>query len=164
MAGIRLSAAPNDLRGLIYAINKMDKATSNELRNEVASISKWSAQGIIQSSYGAPMPAQTAIVASSVRAVRDRIPNVQVGGTRGRKTSNGTPAGVLVKGNEFGAYPTSKAGRFPNGGRRFPFRSPRKGAGNAGYWIYPELERQQPEITRRWKQAVDKVLDNWGKY
>ncbi|HSG53291.1 MAG TPA: hypothetical protein VLA40_14390, partial [Rheinheimera sp.] len=71
MAGIRLSAAPKDLRGLIYAINQMDKEASGELRNEVASISKWSAQGIIESSYQAPYPRQAAKVAATVRANRD---------------------------------------------------------------------------------------------
>lgn len=169
MAGIRLSAAPEDLRGLIYAINQMDKEANKNLKDEVASISKWSAQGIIASAYSAPMPAQAAIVASSVRANRDRIPNVTVGGTRGRKTRGsanraGVPAGVLLKGNEFGAYPTSEAGRFPNGGRRFPYRSPSRGRGNTGYWIFPELRSQQPEITRKWKQAVNKVLDNWSRF
>jgi hypothetical protein len=68
-------------------------------------------------------------------------------------------------GNEFGgernAYNSLSA--FPNGGYRFPARSPREGRGNAGYWIFPTLKTLQPEIRRRWKDAVDKVMDNWAR-
>lgn len=161
-------AAPNELRGLVLAIEKMDKQANKELKDEVKNISQWYAQELIQASYSAPMPAQAAIVASSIKYNRDRIPNVTIGGTRGRKTRGtrnkpGVSAGVLLKGNEFGAYPTSAAGAFPNGGRRFPYRSPQQGRGNAGYWIYPTLRRVQPELTRKWKTAVEKVLDNWKK-
>lgn len=152
MAGIRLSAAPNDLRGLIYAINKMDKEANTDLRNKVSSISKWSAQGIIESSYQAPYPAQAAKVAATVRANRDRIPSVTIGGNRSRY-SGGAVAGQTLFGTEFG----SRRG-FPNGGRRFAFKDYR------GLWIFKALREQQPEITRRWKQAVDEVLDNWSRY
>lgn len=151
-SGIRLSVAPKDLRGLIYAINQMDKEASTDLRNEVSSISKWSAQGIIESSYQAIYPEQAARVASTVRFNRDRIPNVTIGGNRGRY-SGGAVAGMTLFGSEFGAR-----GTFPNGGRRFPFKDKR------GLWIYKALRQMQPEITRRWKQAVDKVLDNWSKF
>lgn len=130
----------------------MDKEANTDLRNEVSSISKWSAQGIIASSYEAPYPDQAARVASTVRANRDRIPNVTIGGAKGRY-SGGAVAGMTLFGSEFGAR-----GTFPNGGRRFPFKDKR------GLWIYKALREMQPEITRRWKQAVDKVLDNWGKY
>lgn len=151
-SGIRLSVAPKDLRGLIYAINQMDKEASTDLRNQVASISKWSAQGIIASSYQAVYPEQAARVAFTVRANRDRIPNVTIGGYKGRY-SGGAVAGQTLFGSEFGAR-----GTFPNGGRRFPFKDRR------GLWIYKALREMQPEITRRWKQAVDKVLDNWSKF
>jgi hypothetical protein len=152
VAGIRLSAAPNELRGLIFAINKMDKEASGALRDDVASISRWTAQGIIASSYQAVYPKQAAIVASTVRPMRDRLPYVQIGGRRGQY-SGGAVAGQTLFGSEFGAR-----GRFPNGGRRFPLKD------YQGLWIFKALREMQPEITRRWKNSVDKVLDNWSKY
>ncbi|HSG53436.1 MAG TPA: hypothetical protein VLA40_15120, partial [Rheinheimera sp.] len=97
-------------------------------------------------------PRQAAKVAATVRANRDRIPNVTIGGNRSRY-SGGAVAGMTLFGTEFGAR-----GTFPNGGRRFPFKDYR------GLWIYKALREQQPEITRRWKQAVNKVLDNWGRF
>jgi hypothetical protein len=152
MAKSGIYAVPSDLRGLVYAMTKMDKEASGELRNEVASISRWSAQGIIEASYFTPFPKQTAIVASTVRPMKDRLPYVQIGGSRG-KYSGGAVAGVTMWGTEVGSYKG-----FPNGGRRFPYKDLR------GMWIFKALKDMQPEITRRWKRAVDNVLDNWGKF
>ena len=134
--GLSLSVAPDDLRGFVYAINQMDKEASGELRNEVSSISKWSAQGIIAASYDTPFPKQTAKVAATVRANRDRIPNVTIGGNRS-KYSGGAVAGQTLWGTEVGSYKG-----FPNGGRRFPYKDPR------GMWIYKALKEMQPEIGR----------------
>lgn len=153
-----------ELRDMLNDLKKMDNESQNQLKDEVSAISKWTAQGIIQKSYNAPMPAQAAIVAQTVKANRDRVPNVTIGGARGRKASGGASAGELLVGNEFGAYPTSKNGAFPNGGRRFPYRSEREGRGNAGYWIFPALREMQPEISKRWWNAADKIFRHWQRY
>lgn len=152
-----------EVRDLLSDLKKMDKESQTTLKDQVASISKWTAQGMIAKSYSAPMPKQAAIVASTVKARRDRLPYVSIGGSGGTKTSSGATAGELVIGNEFGAYPTSKAGAFPNGGRRFPYRSPREGRGNAGYWIFPALKEMQPEISRRWWKAAEDIFKQWQR-
>ena len=153
-----------DYRGLLKAISQMDKDSQGALKNDVQSISRWTAQGMVYASYGSPMPRQSAIVASTIKANKDRIPNVTIGGSRGR-ASGGANAGQLLFGNEFGSDRNKKgsAGSFPNGGYKFPDRSPRMGKGNAGYWIFPTLKDMQPEIRKRWEQAVIKVLDNWAR-
>ena len=154
-----------DLRGLLKVLNTMEKEAQHQLKDDVASISSWTATGIKQAAFGfSPMPRQAAIIAPTVRGNRDRIPNVTIGGSRGR-ASGGANAGILLYGNEFGgdrnAFGTKTT--FPNGGYKFPPRTPREGRGNRGYWIFPTLKAMQPEITRRWKNAVEKVLENWGK-
>lgn len=154
-----------DLRGLLSALNKMDDDSKKALKENVASISMWTAGAIKMAGYvGSPMPAQTAIVAATVRGNKDRIPNVTIGGSRGR-VSGGANAGVLLFGNEFGGSPDSRksVSGFPNGGYKFPARTPRVGRGNAGYWIFPTLKELQPEITRRWKEAVGKVYGEWSR-
>lgn len=154
-----------DLRGLLKALNKMDDDSKKALKEDVASISAWTAGAIKTAGFvGSPMPAQTAIVAQTVRGNKDRIPNVTIGGSRGR-ASGGANAGILLFGNEFGSERNrlGSAGNFPNGGYKFPARTPSEGRGNRGYWIFPTLKALQPEITRRWKASVEKVLENWGK-
>jgi uncharacterized membrane protein len=159
-----MSLDMSDYRGVLKALSQMDKEAQLQLKDDVHAISKWTAQGIIYSSYGAFMPAQAAIVAQTVRANRDRLPNITIGGSKGR-ASGGANAGQLLYGNEFGgernAYNSQSA--FPNGGYRFPARSPREGQGNKGWWIFPSLVRMQPMIRQRWEEAVNKVMDNWAR-
>jgi hypothetical protein len=88
------------------------------------------------------------------------MPYITVGGAR-KVFRNGATAGDAIAGSEFGAYPKSTAGAFPNGGRRYPFRSPKEGRGNRGYWIFPTLKTHQATLTRLWKEAVDHVLRHW---
>jgi hypothetical protein len=162
---IRFQPDLRDLRGLLKALNKMDDDSKKALKDDVAAISSWTAGGIRMAGYvGAPMPRQTAIVAQTVRANKDRIPNVTIGGSRGR-ASGGANAGILLFGNEFGSDRNTfgSAGNFPNGGYKFPARTPREGRGNRGYWIFPTLKAMQPEITRRWKNAVGEVYENWTR-
>ena len=162
---IRFQPDLRDLRGLLKALNKMDDDSKKALKDDVAAISSWTATGIKMAAYiGSPMPRQTAIVAQTVRANKDRIPNVTIGGSRGR-VSGGANAGILLFGNEFGSDRNTfgSAGNFPNGGYKFPARTPREGRGNRGYWIFPTLNAMQPEITRRWKNAVGEVLENWTR-
>jgi hypothetical protein len=154
-----------DLRGLFNALNKMDVASKQKLKDDVTSISAYTAGAIKTSGYvGARFPAQARIIVATVRANKDRIPNITIGGSRGR-VSGGANAGILLYGNEFGGSPESSIGvsGFANGGYRFPERSPREGRGNKGYWIYPTLKALQPEITRRWKQAVGTVYGEWSR-
>ena len=154
-----------DYRGLLKALSVMGKEANVELKNEVYSISAWTAGGIKTSAYvGARFPAQAAIVAATVRPARDRVPTVYIGGGKGR-ASGGANAGQLLFGNEFGGSPEYRksVSGFPNGGYKFPERSPREGRGNKGYWIFPTLKVMQPEIKKRWQQACLKVMDNWAR-
>jgi hypothetical protein len=110
------------------------------------------------------MPRQAAVVAQTVRFNRDRVPNVTIGGSKGR-ASGGANAGQILFGNEFGGERNSKGNKsaFPSGGFRFPPRTPKEGRGNRGYWIFPTVKAMQPEITKRWMTAINDIVDKWGK-
>lgn len=157
---IKIQPDRRQLAGVYKAFKDMDTDSKTKLKNDVSLLSAWSAGELKQGAYSAPMASQSIRVAETVRPNKDRIPNVTVGGSRTR-FSGGAVSGQVLFGNEFGASPASPNGAFPNGGRRFPYRSPAKGRGNEGYWIFKTLTAIQPEITRRWKQAVTEVLGNW---
>ena len=169
-----ITIRPNlaDYRGLLKALSQMDKESQKALKDEVLSISAWTASGIRSAAANAPFSKQATAVAVTVKPVRDRVPTVQIGGTKKipvtRKITPGNPApsaGQLLFGSEFGGERNAKdsASAFPNGGYRFPARSPREGRGNAGYWIFPTLKSMQPEIKKRWFEACNKVMDNWAR-
>ena len=154
-----------DYRGLLKALNQMDKESQFVLKDEVYAISSWTAQGIKQAAFGHPYyPRQAAVVAATVRPARDRVPTVYVGGTKNR-ASGGANAGQLLFGNEFGGDRNAWGNltAFKNGGYRFPPRTSREGRGNTGYWIFPTLKAMQPEIKKRWFAACNKVMDNWAR-
>ena len=162
---IKIQPDMTDLRGLLKALNEMDKDSQKGLKDEVYSISAWTAQRIQAAAVGHPyMPLQAAVIVQTVRASRDRLPTVLIGGSKGR-ASGGANAGQLLFGNEFGGERNAFGNKtsFPNGGYRFPIRSDRVGRGNAGYWIFPTLKGAQRDITQQWKNAVEKVYDNWKR-
>jgi len=162
----------SDYRGLLKALSQMDKDSQKALKDEVYSISAWTAQGIRSAAQFAPFAGQATAVAATVKPSRDRVPTVRIGGSKKmpvtRKITEGNPApnaGQLLFGSEFGGERNSKGSlsAFPNGGYKFPERSQREGRGNAGYWIFPTLKAMQPEIKKRWFAACNKVMDNWAR-
>jgi hypothetical protein len=158
---VRMDITP-EIRALLKALNEMDNESKNALKEKVKGIAGWVAEDIKRAAATAPMSKQATRVAQTTRANKDRVPSVTIGGSR-VKFSGGAVSGDVLYGSEFGADPTSISGKFPNGGRRFPYRSPDRGQGSQGYWIYPTLRANQPRITKEWHEAVDDVLNNWTK-
>jgi hypothetical protein len=68
-----------------------------------------------------------------------------------QKFSGGATTQILWPGMEFGSN------RF----KQFPRRTPSKGRGNAGYFIYPTLRQIQPELIRKWESAFDKIVSKF---
>lgn len=151
--------ADKDVKAVLKKLNLLGKEANLELRNDVLEISRMFAGAIVGAADQAPFTAQAQRVASTVKAQKDRVPSITVGGSRGR-FSGGASAGVAVFGSEFGA---NEGGDLRNGGRRFPDRSPSMGRGSSGYWIFPTLRALQPQLVRDWKEAVDKILRKWGQ-
>jgi hypothetical protein len=158
---VKMDITP-EIRALLKTLNEMDADSKTKLKERVKGIAGWVAEEIKTAATYAPMYRQATKVAQTVRANKDRVPSVTIGGSR-VKFSGGAVSGQVLYGSEFGADPTTANGAFPNGGRRFPYPSPQRGRGNEGYWIYPTLRHAQPRIAREWHAEVDNVLDNWTK-
>ena len=154
---VKIQPDSRDLRNLYKAFREMDEGSKKALKDDVTSISAWSATEL-QSSYTMnPYPAQAQKVAATIRANKDRIPNVTIGGSKGR-FSGGAVSGQVLFGSEFGG-----PAPFANGGRRFPERSDSQGRGNVGYGIFKKLKEIQPTLTARWKDAVERqVIKKWA--
>ena len=154
---VKIQPDSRDLRNLYKAFREMDEGSKKALKDDVTSISAWSATEL-QSSYTMnPYPAQAQKVAATIRANKARIPNVTIGGSKGR-FSGGAVSGQVLFGSEFGG-----PAPFANGGRRFPERSDSQGRGNVGYGIFKKLKEIQPTLTARWKDAVERqVIKKWA--
>jgi hypothetical protein len=47
--------------------------------------------------------------------------------------------------------------------KQFPQYSGRFGKGGRGWFIYPTLRKNQPELIRRWNEKFDEILKIWGR-
>lgn len=152
---VRFELDPKTKKSLYAAFKEMDKGANQALKADVLSISQWMANKIIEAANTAPKSAQAQAVAASVRARKDRMPYISVGGAQ-KRTKHGTPVGVILHGSEFGSD------RY----RQFPWSSGKSptGRGSKGYWIYPTLRRYQAQLTHDWKRAIEKhVINPWGQ-
>jgi len=174
---IRVTADVSELKGLFKALNAMDREANIGIKDDVMSISRWVAEDIKRAAsthvWGKQdSAAQALLVADTVRATRDRLPTVTIGGSKRapirRATSFSSPAptvGEILFGNEFGGDRNAfgNLNAFPNGGYRFPKRTDRLGRGNEGYWIFPTVRRLQPRITAEWVAIIRRVENLWSK-
>lgn len=74
-------------------------------------------------------------------------------GFASQRFSGGGSTKDLWAGYEFGSN------RYP----QFPRRTPSKGRGNSGYFIYPALRKIQPELIRKWEEAFSVIVKEWDK-
>ena len=72
-------------------------------------------------------------------------------GFASQKFSGGGTTRDLLYGMEFGSN------RF----KQFPNRTPVKGRGNSGYFIYSTLREIQPELVTQWEAAFDRILKEY---
>jgi len=142
----------------LRAFNRLERTASKELRDETIQI----AESLVGDLRAAAIidSRQSALLAPTVKARRDRVPNVSAGGSK-RVGRQGEPAGGLIFSSEFGQNKKSgwyAAPRFRGSlGRQW---HPHRGA--ASYWFYKTVDRETPEIFRRWFAVCDRLLNRWG--
>jgi hypothetical protein len=151
---ISITVDDKDLRALLRAFKQMDDIASIDMKKIAQDLAQDAARNV---ALMASRTSQGQVVARSIKVNKsDRSPNFTIGGSGNANVKGKAKYGELLFGVEFGG-PTY----FPNGGRRFPPRSPRKGVGNSGYFIFPTLKAMQPEITRRWLQGYEMIRNAW---
>ena len=169
-----------DKRMLYAAFKTMPKDAQTLLRTETQKIVVNLVSQIKRAAGPAPGgvskiggKGQAILLAESIKANKDRVPSITVGGSRkvkvNRKKTPGSPAPTysdLLFGTEFGASGRkNQPGTFPNGGAKFqPYSGPgSNGRGSKGYFIFPTLRRNQERIRRDYLETVYKLLrKDWG--
>lgn len=91
---------------------------------------------------------QSRLVATTVKAERDRVPVISAGGTK-RLGHNRAPAYKLLFGSIFGS----------NAYRQFH----RPHAGRNAYWFFPIVEEEFPRIAGAWKNVVDGIVRDFSE-
>lgn len=143
--GLTVTISATGIRPTLAAIAKLPKDAQNELRAAALELSQELAASA--QAAGRAEGSQAALVASTVKARRDRVPVVDAGGTT-RLGRNRKPAYKLLFGSEFGSNFYEQFGK------------PHIGSGS--YWFFDTVEREQARITARWQEAADRTIRRFG--
>ncbi len=132
----------------------MDDEATDQAKRESSALAQYAANEV--RAYGITRTFGQAVVdriTSGVRVSKSSKIGELSYGFASQRFSGGASTKDLWAGYEFGAN------RYP----QFPRRTPRKGRGNAGYFIYPALRKIQPELVKKWEEAFSKILKEWDK-
>jgi hypothetical protein len=142
-----------ELSGILKAFKAMDDQAVQEARTESSALATYAANQIKVSALGRQVSgAGVRRVAEGVRISKSSKIGEFSYGFASQRFSGGATTQKLWPGLEFGS----------NRYRQFPRRTPNRGRGNAGYFIYPTLRKIQPELVRKWEEAFDAILKKWG--
>lgn len=144
-AGLTVNVRIDGLRETLAALNKLPKEAGQEIRAKSQELAKLIAASATEA--GRAEGRQAALVATTVKAMRDRVPVVSAGGTK-RLGRNREPAYKLLFGSEFGA--TRYEQYLPHLGRD-------------SYWFFRTVEDEQVTISAAWREAADAIIEKFGR-
>lgn len=141
-----------ELRSIISAFKAMDDESVEAAKRESSALATYAANEIRRTSLTRTVSGEAVRrVADGVRVSKSSKIGEFSYGFASQRFSGGGTTQILWPGLEFGS----------NRYRQFPRRTPAKGRGNAGYFIYPTLRKIQPELIRQWQEAFDRILKKW---
>jgi hypothetical protein len=153
MATTKIDRSVFEVEGLgelLKLMNGWPADAKKELRAEVQQMTGKHAAYIAAQAARNP-DARVRGQAPTVRAKKDRLPTVLIGGARQVKVSRpgaNPRAGDVLFGTEFGARPGPNDWRFP------PARD--------SYWLFASLKNRQDTLVSEWERAVTKVARKWA--
>lgn len=152
MASEAITYDKQELRSIIKAFKALDEAAVQEAKKESSALAQYAAEQIKKTA------ATRTVSGVAARRIADGVSiskSSKVGefsyGFARQKFSGGGTTLDLLYGMEFGSN------RF----KQFPTRTPKKGRGNSGYFIYSTLRAIQPDLIKQWEEAFDRILKEW---
>jgi hypothetical protein len=149
---VKIAYDKSDLRGIARAFQGMLDEAVEAAKEESSNLAKYAA-GQIKVAAATRTVSGTAArrIADGVKVSKtSKLGEFSYGFAR-QKFSGGGSTLDLLYGMEFGSN------RF----KQFPKRTPNKGRGNSGYFIYPTLRQIQPQLVQKWEEAFSKILKEW---
>ena len=154
MASETISYDRRELRSIIGAFKAMDEEAIDQARKQSSALAEYAANEI--KAYSLSRTFGQSAVSRIVQGVKisksSKIGELSYG-FASQRFSGGASTKSLWAGYEFGSK------RY----KQFPTRTPSKGRGNSGYFIYPALRKIQPELVRQWQEAFSDILKKWDK-
>lgn len=153
MADETLAFDRTELRQVYKAFNILGDEAKDEARRVSNALASFLQDRIKQTAYTrTKAPGAVRRIADGSRVKKSSTTGELTFGFSSQRFSGGATTKDLWAGYEFGSN------RWP----QFPNYSGRQGRGSRGWFIYPTLRKEQPEIVRQWTDAFNKILDKWG--
>lgn len=143
-----------ELRSIITAFKAMDDEAVDAAKRESFALAQFAANEV--RAYGITRQFGQSVVnriTSGVKVSKSSKVGEFSYGFASQRFSGGASTKDLWAGYEFGS----------NRYRQFPRRTPTRGRGNSGYFIYPALRKIQPELVAKWEKAFSEILKEWDK-
>jgi hypothetical protein len=150
MATDPISYDKSQLRGIIGAFKGMDDEAVAEAKKVSNGLATFLQGKIVSAASSRPNEAASRIAAGSRVSKSSKVGELSFGFVS-QKFSGGGTTQMLWGGFEFGS----------NKFKQFPVWSGREGRGSRGYFIYPTLRAEQPQIIAQWEAAFSKILKEW---
>lgn len=137
----------SDLRGIIAAFKAMDEEAIVQAKVVSGGLATYLQGKIIQAASARPNDAASRIAGGSRVSKSSKIGELSFG-FASQKFSGGGTTQQLWGGYEFGS----------NKFKQFPIWSGKEGRGSRGWFIYPTLRAEQPNIIAKWENAFTEIL------
>lgn len=127
------------VRETLAAFNHLPEEANDSLRNRSLDLSRDLAEKA--RAYARGDSGQSALMAATVKATRDRVPSITAGGNA-RVGRNRKPAYKILFGSEFGSN---------------TLRQYRHHLGRGSYWFFATIEKEQATIEAAWTKVADDI-------
>lgn len=152
MATEAISYDRRELRAITSAFKAMSDQAIDEAKKESSALAEYAAGKIKETAATRQVSGVAARrIADGVRISKSSKIGEFSYGFASQKFSGGGTTRDLLYGMEFGS----------NRYKQFPNRTPVKGRGNSGYFIYSTLRAIQPEIVKQWEEAFGRILKEY---
>lgn len=152
MASEAITYDKQELRNIVKAFKALDEAAVEAAKKESSALAEYASEQIKKTAATRTVSGVAARrIADGVKVSKtSKVGEFSYGFAR-QKFSGGGSTLDLLYGMEFGS----------NRYKQFPTRTPKKGRGNSGYFIYSTLRTIQPELIKQWESAFDRILKEW---
>jgi hypothetical protein len=140
----------SDLRRVTAAFKAMDEQAVAQAKIVSGGLATYVQSKIVQAATSRPNDAANRIASGSRVSKSSKIGELSFGFVS-QKFSGGGTTQQLWGGYEFGS----------NKFKQFPIWSGSQGRGSKGWFIYPTLRAEQPNIIAKWENAFTEILKEW---
>ena len=150
MAEETIAYDKSDLRGVLKAFKAMDEEATAQAKVVGGGLATYLQGKIITAANHRPNAAAARIASGSRVSKSSKIGEISFG-FASQKFSGGATTQQLWGGYEFGS----------NKYKQFPIWSGKEGRGSKGWFIYPTLREEQPNLIAKWEIAFNQILKEW---